>query len=46
MFEAIYDLAGDTLKIAYGTGVNIKTPRRISLAGKETGMMVLEREKK
>jgi uncharacterized protein (TIGR03067 family) len=43
-FEGIYELAGDTLTLAYGTGEAAKTPPKDFAGGPGSGLLVLERQ--
>src|SRR4051812_31210795 len=43
-FEGIYELTGDTLKIAYGVGDKAKTAPKDFTGGEGSGLLVLERQ--
>ena len=45
VFEAIYELKGDTLRIAYGTGRNAKTPPKDFTGGEGEAAETLQRQK-
>ena len=44
-FEAIYEVTGNTLKLAYSFGENAATPPKDFTGGEGTGLLVLERER-
>ncbi|HEX8916654.1 MAG TPA: TIGR03067 domain-containing protein [Humisphaera sp.] len=44
-FEGIYELAGDTLKIAYGVRDGAGKPPKDFTGGENAGLLVLERQK-
>ena len=44
-FEAIYEIDGNTLKLAYSFGDNASTPPKDFTGGEGTGLLVLERER-
>lgn len=44
-FEAIYEVDGNTLKLAYSFGDNAGTPPKDFSGGEGTGLLVLERER-
>jgi uncharacterized protein (TIGR03067 family) len=44
-FEAIYEIEGNTLKLAYSFGDNASTPPKDFTGGEGAGLLVLERER-
>lgn len=44
-FEAIYEIDGDTLKLAYSFGENASIPPKDFAGGEGSGLLVLERER-